>query len=291
MTHLESIKSNAFLLGLNMNKATKEQKIQWLCQIIDNETDKPEDEMDFALIGECSAYLRELSDKAAEATKEQKQRILQQIKARHNQTATKSAKVLRPRWKTARKVVGIAIAAVLLLTLTLSVIAKVNGYSSAWEYVKENIQKIIGMDAGDRVNEGEITLIKNDGVVAYKSIEELLEAERLDILYPAELPDGVQITKISQQIVSNECVVYCYHFTDEGVSITASSAPRISSESLSRYEQYETAEFTFYLRQRSETLFEAVTFDGTYEYQIHCNDHSTLIMILDGMKGTENEKS
>ena len=131
--------------------------------------------MDFALIGECSAYLRELSDKAAEATKEQKQRILQQIKARHNQTANHVAKVLRPSWKTARKAVAIAIAAVLLLALTLSVIAKVKGYSSAWEYVKENIQKITGLDAGDRVNDKGITLIKNDGVVAYKSIEELLE--------------------------------------------------------------------------------------------------------------------
>ena len=127
MTRLESIRNNTFLLGLDMNRATKEQKIQMLCQMIDNETDKPEDEIDFALIGECSAYLRELSDKVAESTKEQKQRILQQIKAHHNQTATKTAKVLRPNWKTARKVVAIAIAAALLLTLTLSVIAKVKG--------------------------------------------------------------------------------------------------------------------------------------------------------------------
>ena len=119
MTRLESIRDNTFLLGLDMNRATKEQKIQMLCQMIDNETDKPEEETDFALIGECSAYLRELSDKAAEATKEQKRRILQQIKAHHNQTATRSAKVLRPNWKTTRKVVAIAIAAALILTLTL----------------------------------------------------------------------------------------------------------------------------------------------------------------------------
>ena len=66
-----------------MSKATKEQKIQWLCQMIDNETDKPEDEMDFALIDECSDYLRELSDKDAEPTPEQKQRILWEIKAKH----------------------------------------------------------------------------------------------------------------------------------------------------------------------------------------------------------------
>ena len=66
-----------------MSKATKEQKIQWLCQMIDNETDKPEDEMDFALLSECADYLRELSDKEAKATPEQKQRILQEIKANH----------------------------------------------------------------------------------------------------------------------------------------------------------------------------------------------------------------
>ena len=287
MTRLESIKSNAFLLGLNMNKATKEQKIQWLCQIIDNETDKPEDEIDFALIGECSAYLRELSDKAMEATKEQKQRILQQIKAHHNQTATKSAKVLRPRWKTARKAVGIAIAAVLLLTLTLSVIAKVNGYSSAWEYVKENIQKVIGLDAGDRVNEGEITLIKNDGVVAYKSIEELLEAEGLDILYPAELPNGVQITKISQQIISEEYIIYCYIFTDENLSVLASTKSIVGTDDLKAYEPFIANNIKFYVRQRSDASYQAVGYDGLYEYQIHCKDYNTLTTVLKGMRGLE----
>ena len=80
---MKNIKNNDFLLGLDMSQATREQKIQWLCQMIDNETDKPEDEMDFALIDECSDYLRELSDKETKATPEQKQRILQKIKANH----------------------------------------------------------------------------------------------------------------------------------------------------------------------------------------------------------------
>ena len=78
---MKNIKNNDFLLGLDMSKATREQKIQWLCQMIDNEVDKPEDEKDASLLSECSAYLRELSDKDAEPTPEQKQRILQQIKA------------------------------------------------------------------------------------------------------------------------------------------------------------------------------------------------------------------
>ena len=287
MTHRECIKSNAFLLGLNMNKATKEQKIQWLCQMIDNENDKPEDERDFALIGECSAYLRELSDKAAEATKEQKQRILQQIKAHHNQTATKSAKVLRPNWKTARKVVAIAIAAALLLTLTLSVIAKVKGYSSAWEYVKDNLQKIAGMDCGDRVREGNITLIKHDSVVAYNSIEELLQTEGYDIMYPSALPEGVQITKISQQIIDEDYILYSIQFTDPTLSVVISTQYNIPEETLEKYDKLDHSLLRAYLVKQVNGVYQVIAMDDKYEYLFYGNDYDVLIGILDGMKGIE----
>ena len=288
MTRLECIKSNAFLLGLNMNKATKEQKIQWLCQMIDNETDKPEDEMDFALIDECSAYLRELSDKAAEATKEQKQRILQQIKAHHNQTATtKSAKVLRPNWRKVGRIVAIAAAVATILVSTLTVLAKVNGYSSAWEYVKDNLQRIAGMDAGDRVNEGNITLIKNDEAVAYPSIEELLEKENLDILYPAELPDDVQITKISQQIIAEDFILYSIHFTDTELSMAISSKITVSEEDLMQYEQYISADTTFFIAQTSDGMFQAIGhYDGA-QYLICSKNYNMLLFIIDNMKGIE----
>ena len=285
MTRLESIRDNTFLLGLNMNKATKEQKIQWLCQMIDNETDKPEDEIDFALIGECSAYLRELSDKEAEATKEQKQRILQQIKAHHNQTATKTAKVLRPSWKTPRKIIAIAATIVLLLALTLTVIAKVNGYSNAWEYVRENVQKIIGLDAGDRMNEGNITLTKHDGVVTYASIEELLQEEGYDIMYPSELPEGVQLTKILEQVVSEERTVYCYQFNDVNLSIWVSTVPRVSPEDLENYLPLENNTMPAYFIPKDDGDYQIVGYDGKYEYFICGNDYDVLMKIFNGMKG------
>ena len=287
MTRLECIKSNAFLLGLNMNKATKEQKIQWLCQMIDNETDKPEDEMDFALIDECSAYLRELSDKAAEAPKEQKQRILQQIKAHHNQTAQKSAKVLHPSWKTPRKIIAIAATIVLLLALTLTVIAKVNGYSNAWEYVRENLQKIIGLDAGDRVNEGNITLIKGEESIAYSSIEELMQTEGYDILYPATLPEGIEITKVSQQIVNEDYTLFSVQFNDPNLSIVISTKRNILAEDLEEYTPYPTAAMTFYLEKTPENSYQAVGYDARYEYLICSDNYDVLVEILNNMKGLE----
>lgn len=287
MTRLESIRNNTFLLGLDMNRATKEQKIQWLCQMIDNETDKPEDEIDFALIDECSAYLRELSDKAAEATKEQKRRILQQIKAHHNQTAKGPAKVLRPSWKTPRKILAIAIIAALILFSTLTVIAKVNGYSNAWEYVTDNLQKIICLNAGDRVNEGNITLIKGGESIAYSSIEELLQTEGYDILYPTTLPEGIEITKVSQQIVSEDYVIYSIHFTDLDLSIAASTKSNVSPDDLKKYELLIATNMIFHIRKLSDGSYQAVGYDDQYEYVVSINDYDKLITILNGMRGLE----
>ncbi len=284
MTHLKSINSNAFLLDLNMNRATKEQKIQWLCQIIDNETDKPEDEIDFALIGECSAYLRELSKKEAEATQEQKRRILQQIKAHHNQTAKNVAKVLRPNWRTTRKVVAIAIAAALALLSTLTVIAKVKGYSNAWEYVRENLQKIVGMSAGDQVNDGEITLVKNEDVFTYQSIEELMRQEGYDILYPSKLPDGVQISNVIHQIISEEKTIYCYQFTDPNLFIVASTTYDFLPENLTQHKKLENVSLETYLVKEADGDYQAVVYDGKYEYSVRCEDYDVLLKILNGMK-------
>ena len=285
MTRLESIKNNTFLLGLNMNRATKEQKIQWLCQIIDNETDKPEDEMDFALIDECSAYLRELSDKAAEATKEQKQRILQQIKAHHNQTAKHIAKVLRPNWRKIGRIVAIAAAVATILVSTLTVLAKVNGYSSAWEYIRENAKTFFNMSPGSKVRDGEITLTKHDGVVAYQSIEELLQAEGYDIMYPSDLPEDVHIKSIIQQIISKERITYCYQFTDQSVSVAISTVPRISQNNLDKYERIETDVMLAYLISKQDGNCQIVSYDGKYEYLICGSDYDVLIDILNGMKG------
>ena len=287
MTRLESIRNNAFLLDLNMTRATKEQKIQWLCQIIDNETDKPEDEIDFALIGECSAYLRELSDKAAEATKEQKRRILQQIKAHHNQTATKTAKILRPNWRKMGRIVAIAATVAALLLSTLTVLAKVNGYSNAWEYVKENAKIFFNMSPGSKAKDGEITLTKHDGVVSYSSIEDLLQTEGYDIMYPSDLPDGVKITKISEQIISDERTVYCYLFNDENIFITISTERRFSRETLSKYEKLENVSLDAYLVKEMIGDFQVVAYSNKYEYSIRCYNYDALITVLNGMKGIE----
>ena len=84
MKEIIDIKNNDFLLNLDMSNATKEQKCRWLCQMISNEVEKPEAQWDIDLICECADYLNEFSDPSAEATSQQAQRVLEQIKAKHS---------------------------------------------------------------------------------------------------------------------------------------------------------------------------------------------------------------
>ena len=53
--------SDENILDEEFRKATKEQQIEWLCQIIQKEADKPEDQIDYDLIKECSDFLDELT--------------------------------------------------------------------------------------------------------------------------------------------------------------------------------------------------------------------------------------
>ena len=189
--------------------------------------------------------------------------------------------------KTPRKIIAIAATIVLLLALTLTVIAKVNGYSNAWEYVTENFQKIFGLDAGDRMNDNGITLIKQDSVVSYDSIEELLQIEGYDILYPSELPDGIVVTKISQQIIDEDYILYSFQFTDSNLSVVVSTRYNISQEDLSNDKRLDISTLTTYLVKQESGIYQAVGYDNKYEYLFYCTDYDVLIKILNGMKGIE----
>ena len=269
----------------DIKNATKEQKIQGLCQIIDNETDKPEEERDLALIGECSAYLRELSNAKEKGTQEQKQRILQQIKARHNQP---TAKILHPRWNNPKRIVAIALAAAMMLSISIvAVIAKVKGYSSAWEYVIENIQNVNDMAPGETIESGEITLIKGGESIAYSSIEDLMQIEGYDILYPTMLPDGVEITGVFQQVVDKNHTIYALQFSDENLSVMVSNQKNLWQEDLEKHTQITITNMLCYVKQLPNGLYQAIAYDDKYEYIISYSDYDDLIMILNSMKGLE----
>ena len=83
MKETRNIKNNDFLAGLDMSKATREQKNPMAVPNDRQRVRKAHGREDTSLLSECADYLRELSDPEAKTTPEQKQRILQKIKVRY----------------------------------------------------------------------------------------------------------------------------------------------------------------------------------------------------------------
>ena len=286
MTPQEKIKNNEFLLSLDMSDASRDQKIAWLSQIIENEIQKPLEQQDLDLIAECTEYMMELSAGEITVPAERKEQALLEAKA-NNPAVEKKGRVIAKKPKLRLKIVA-AIAALLVLSFsTLTVAAKVGGYSNAWDFVLENVGNISKMEPGDFIDGDGITLIKGGKSIAYGSIEELISTEGYDILYPSKLPNDIRITKITQQVVSETHIVWTFSFNNDGQSLSVSNLQQISSGDLSSYEVYETDKIVFYIKSFSNGSYQAIGYDQKYEYQIIFTDYESLITILSNMKGIE----
>ena len=184
------------------NSTAQDREIERLLDIIDREIEKPDEEIDYDLIEECTARLDELTPLERPYTDEDIEKNLQKLKDDIRKTE-ESAKIRSAptanRWNRPWIKVASAIAACFVVCFsTLSIVAKTQGYDSTWEFVVTNARKIVGMEPGEQVQEDGITIIKYSGTKSYTSIEELIEKENLSILFPTDLPDNLKIIKIVQ---------------------------------------------------------------------------------------------
>ena len=283
----EKIKDNNFLCNLDMDNATREQKIAWLCQIIKNETEKPEDERDVDLISECSDYLYELSEDDLRFSEEELQQGLAKIKQNHQA----SGATILPMKKRRKRLIRVAIifaATFAVLFSGITVAAKTQGYTNAWDFVSQNVDKILRMKPGDTIEDENITLIKGEESIIYASIEELIKEENYSILYPSKLPDGVKIQGIVQQNISDDVMILTFQTSDPNLLFSISNNYSISENDLQNLETYQNSRITFYIDIKPNNVYQAIGYFENHEYHIIYNDYKTLTSILDNLKGIES---
>lgn len=139
--------SNDKLLNLDIRCATREQKIEWLCQIITNEIEKPDEQRDNDLIMECSEYLDELSDPELVVSDKDIAAGLEKIKQSNKTDAYHKKRV----W-------GIAVACLLAFVIITPIIATATGHN-AFAFVSEWVKELFHMEPGEADVDG-ITIIK-----------------------------------------------------------------------------------------------------------------------------------
>ena len=273
-----------------MGSNSNEKMISLLYQIIDSELAKPNKETDIDLIAECSDLVDELSNDTHYYTDEELDAKLKELRRRAEKTNNQPKQVIKAASCTHKEIkrkikwIGIAVA-VMIATSVITISAATGQLSKAWQYVSDNIQKILGLAPGDSLQEGEITVIKGTGTATYPSIEDYLRQENPDILYPSALPDKIYINKIVINQESDAMYTLLYQTTSNNLSISVSNYLQNDLSSPENYIVYDTPYITFYIKEMSNRTFQAIGQRNGFEYYINFSDYEQLITILDNMKG------
>lgn len=183
---------------------SREELVIWLRDAISAETDKPENEIDYEFVNECMALLSELITDEYNLSPEQIKSKVRKITSNHSTVSAKKKPVKM------KRLVAIAVAAAVLLCGAVVAFA-------ASPTLRQMVMSVLGMEVGERIEQNGITYINSGEGKVYSDIAELVEKEGLDIMYPHQLPKGLEISKVIKLENENKILIV---FNNEKVSIS-----------------------------------------------------------------------
>ena len=273
---------------IDIENASKDELIEYLCQTIQSEVEKGED-ADCDLIRECSDWLDELTADMIVFTPEE---LKARLEATKNGKYTNTPKPHKPSHithVTKRKLftrVSILVASLVLLSfLSLSVMAMYAGYSSTWEYISMNVSKLFGLNPGETINEDDITVIKNTGTVKYQNMDEFLKAESLNILYPQQIPNNEKITEIRYVDETEGNYVLYLVFSQKSYSVQIFNNYISNLDMMENVETITKNDIIYYISSKEDTSFHAICQYNGFEYAIYSDNYEDLLTLINNMKG------
>lgn len=249
----------------------KEAMIKWLGEIIDAEMEKGDDEIDMALVMECDAYLAELMSDVV-ISEEQMAKNIASIKGKTCNDKITSTKRRTPRM---RRIIAAICAAAVIIGGTVTAYAFVPAF-------RDMVRDVLNLGQGSSVDEGGITYVYAGKTATYKSIDELIQSENLDILYPHDLPDELKIKSITGSGEGN-LLTYFISFNDSSLSISIDvgeiDVSKLSSDSEMFKNQHDIISYIL----SEQTLFTSVTVHNGYTYYITTHDKAYITTILENL--------
>ena len=259
--------------------------------LIDFETENVMDcktEPDTSFLDECYEALRKYTDYSNIVSEERIREISENAYNLHfyeNILSEKRKK--RTRIFTRIGVCFAAICFVIFSSFSVMALAT-GGYSQAWECISNRVHKILNMDKDNEVIDG-IEIIKSDYTKKYATIEELLLSEKLDILYPAALPDGVKIESLRIYDYDNQLEIY-FLFNTNDINLTIKNSYSVNMESILKEDvimTYTVGDINFYITSKNNEIYQGIAQINGYEYLINTTNHDLMIYIISNLKGLE----
>lgn len=262
-----------------------------LHRMLEVEMSKSPEEMDLKLIDECSAQIDELAGEGPKHSSAVIQAKIKQIlgeptsRVSRNRAKVKTITAVDTKNRhRVRKFFVILSASLLLLYSSLTIAAKVQGYSNAWEFVAQKFIEIFNLDSGESLEAGSFDFIMEDERVEYESVEALLREENWDILYPQYIPERISLVSV-RKVVHDDKTKLVFTFSDTALSITVKNYYTFDSSVTNNLEKHDIGALRFYIKKLSNGTYQAICQFNNFEYTINHNNYNELIQIIKNMEG------
>ena len=231
------------------------------------------DEGDMDLIHACASRLDELNGPAM--SDEEFLAAIKKAEEEYVSSNTNTLPVRTVKRRLASKKIWLVAAVIALLVAMATVTASAFGVN-VFEYFRE----VMGLSAGEKVNKGTITLVNYGEAQTFSSVEELLSAENLNILYPAVLPEDVVIQQVCINEGTNGGDFIQFVTTDKSTYISVDTNTELTY--FTDYtEQHTIGDCTYYI-YRNENF--AVCYHKGCYYYISSDSYENLIIIIENMR-------
>ena len=228
-------------------------------------------------VEQCTLYL-DRSFKNATITDAQMTDIINETKEKHIviiEDNNNSNRIVRPLYKRKFRKIAIIAAATLLFAITSSLVAVAFDIN-----IREFLGSIVREDAGSKVDEGGFTFYNNGETKQYISVEELIEEERLFIMYPSEFPDDIKLESITVGTNHNGNCFLTFVTDDSYTNITIElNAKEYDSSSPTTYE---SNGIVYYIQEGEICV--AYSYHNGNSYYICAQTKENLLLIIDKMK-------
>ena len=261
-------------------KDDNKEVMNLLNDIIEHETDKPEDQMDCDLIAQCSDMLIKINGENKVASSVMTDQI-SQIKEKNRKIIAQKNKAHLKRQ--ILKIAAAAFAAVLILAAPITVKAAIEK-RNPFDVLREYGMSLFDIPDNGVLEVDGITFEKDNIISVYSDIESLLSDNDINILYPTWLPEGVYINAISVKN-NSVCENISFEFSSDMITYWVGLSDIYGDIAGSDCETLDIDQNVFYLYhgENDNKIHAMSTIDG-YSYSASSDDRDTLILFLKGLE-------
>ena len=244
-----------------MNKPQKESQrlASWLADAIMTEMAKPEEEIDVEFVESCENLLNTIMGEKKLTDEEIEVRVNKIMESRAN------PRVVPKKRKTAFIAI---IAAVVFLISGITVCATTP--------ISQYILKALDLGLNQSVEENKITFINNGENTIYRTLEELLDSENINICYPEKYAYNIELSKIFITEKKDQVIFY---FNDPRIAFEINYDVQLKQNLLYSEEVLNFKNHSFYIHYIDSTVVAYAVINNAF-YNLKCDSKDELFKMI-----------